>query len=267
VPGGTFKRSYDSAYYTDATHPATVSDFRLDTYEVTVGRFRKFLAGYPMNKPAAGAGKNPNNDMDKGWDPAWNSHLPTDATNFAALLSCDPLATWTAAPAGNETRPMNCISWYEAFAFCIADGGRLPTEAEWNYAGSGGSEQRVFAWSNPPASTTINGTYASYKEGMDCVGDGMPGCSIADLVNVGSKPAGNAKWGHADMTGNVWEWVLDWDAPYVTPCTNCASTSGSYRVIRGGSLDNFPFYGNNSYRGIASMDRSFGVGVRCAKPL
>src|SRR5580700_4095697 len=43
VVGGTFLRSYDGATFTDASHPATVSTFRLDKYEVTVGRFRRFV--------------------------------------------------------------------------------------------------------------------------------------------------------------------------------------------------------------------------------
>ena len=49
--------------------------------------------------------------------------------------------TWTA---NNDNLPMNCITWFEAFAFCIWDGGRLPTELEWNYAAAGGSSQNVY---------------------------------------------------------------------------------------------------------------------------
>ena len=62
VVGGTFYRGYDVAAdlaYTDMSHPATVSNFRLDTYEVTVGRFRQFVAagqGTQASPPAAGAG-------------------------------------------------------------------------------------------------------------------------------------------------------------------------------------------------------------------
>jgi sulfatase modifying factor 1 len=74
VPGGTFNRS------NDATYPATVSNFVLDTYEITVGRFRKFVAAYSQSVVAAGAGKNLNNASDPGWSTAWNASLPTDAT-------------------------------------------------------------------------------------------------------------------------------------------------------------------------------------------
>jgi len=77
VPGGTFYRNYDgvSAGSAGMSFPATVSSFKLDTYEITVGRFRKFVAAYSQNMIAAGAGKNPNNPSDPGWDVANNSCL------------------------------------------------------------------------------------------------------------------------------------------------------------------------------------------------
>jgi formylglycine-generating enzyme required for sulfatase activity len=83
------------------------------------------------------------------------------ATLIAAVKCSATYQTWTDSAGSNESRPMNCITWYEAFAFCIWDGGRLSTEAEWNYAAAGGSEQRQYPWSVPPGSTTIDCTYAS----------------------------------------------------------------------------------------------------------
>jgi formylglycine-generating enzyme len=210
--------------YTDNTHPATLSDFRLDTYEVTVGRFRAFVAGYPGNKPAGGTGKNPNNSSDPGWNATWNASLPADQAALVASIKCNG-TTWTDNAGNNDNRPMNCIDWYQAFAFCIWDGGRLPTEAEWNYAAAGGSEQRVHPWSVPPTSTTIDISYAD---------------NVSPPQAVGSKsPKGDSGWGQADMMGNVWEWALDWYSTYADPCTNCAdTTSATYRIFRGGGYVN-----------------------------
>jgi formylglycine-generating enzyme required for sulfatase activity len=62
VEGGPFHRSYDGVTtnpdYSSRSYPATVTDFRLDKYEVTVGRFRKFKAAWDAGwRPSAGAGK------------------------------------------------------------------------------------------------------------------------------------------------------------------------------------------------------------------
>jgi formylglycine-generating enzyme required for sulfatase activity len=189
-----------------------------------------------------------------------------------AALSCDPaLATWTDSPGANETRPMNCVTWYEAFAFCAWDGARLATEAEWNYAASGGSEQRVYPWSSPPSSTFASWSDASYYvDGtQQCMGDGVAGCTIADLIAVGTKPLGMSRWGAHELAGNVWEWVLDvYSNPYsIVSCTDCATLSGSSnRVIRGGSFFGSPATIPASNRSISQPDqRLFSVGIRCVR--
>ena len=106
--------------------------------------------------------------------------------------------------ATGEHQPINCITWYEAYAFCIWDGGFLPSEAEWNYAASGGSEQRVYPWSSPSMPTTIDCAHANYSP------MGMSPCSTTGPEDVGSdSPTGDGKWGQADLSGNVWEWTLD----------------------------------------------------------
>jgi len=270
-----FYRSYDGADYTDKSYPATVSDFRLDTYEITVGRFRKFWSAYPGSMPTAGSGKNPNNASDPGWDAKWNTNaLPASQAELTSNITlCDAeYRTWTA---GNDNLPMNCLDWYEAEAFCIWDSGRLPTEAEWNYAAAGGTAQRVYPWGSPApgpnANLTVNGCYYPNGSG-NCTG-------VANIAPVGSIPAGNGLYGQADLAGNVWEWVQDWYVdPYPTSsCNNCAYTTFSAipcgasspsgcRAVRGGGYDGGSSVVFSSLRsGLDPSLRVVDYGARCAR--
>lgn len=226
VPCGTYMRSYDGVAFTDDSYPATVSDFRLDTYEITVGRFRAFVnasQGTQANPPTAGAGAHPE-IPGSGWDPAWNGSLAANTAEFKSALNpgvgyCLHVdSTWTDVPGSNEKLPINCVTWYEAFAFCAWDGGRLPTEAEWNYAAAGGNQQREYPWGSGFDSSRV--AYGT-----------------SGVLTVGSKsPQGDGVWGQSDLAGNVREWALDWhSATYNTPCNDCANTIiASERVLRGG---------------------------------
>jgi len=265
VPGGTFFRSYDAlpdAGWDDPSSPAHISTFRLDAYEVTVGRFRNFVAAYPW-LPRAGAGKNPENSQDFGWSTTWNALLPRDAealsvalTNCGAVGGAEPSpSTWTVLPDANEALPINCLTWFEAFAFCAWDGGRLPSEAEWNYAAAGGREARVYPWASSDA-TDVDANHAVYQ---------------SPIAKVGSKSPGNGRFGHADLAGNVWEWNVDWyRGTYSVPCDDCAELASdvdtSDRVLRGGAYYNEPPYLRVAARGNAAPSvRDSGYGVRCAR--
>ncbi|HEY2410259.1 MAG TPA: SUMF1/EgtB/PvdO family nonheme iron enzyme [Polyangiaceae bacterium] len=258
IPGGTFNRS------DDPTYPATVTDFRLDKYEVTVGRFRAFVsagAATQQNPPAAWSGGEPHNPV-SGWDPQWNSGLTANAAAFSAnLVACG--GNFTASATANESMPMNCVTWYEALAFCGWDGGWLATEAEWNFAASGGSEQRYFPWSVPSTSQTYDSTYANYY-----------GSLTPAYLPVGSdSPNGDGKWGQADLIGNVMEFMLDTFAtPYaLVSCVDCAYLGpGALKVIRGGGKLSWYNIGiwtsatrTDSYN--ATGTRRVEYGFRCAR--
>lgn len=274
VSGGSFSRSCDLTCQECSTaprdYPANIGHFALDAYEVTVGRFRAFAVEYTGMPPEAHSGKNPRNGADAGWRSAWNERLPTSRAELERSISddpeseedlCGPYGTWTPEPGVNEAKPINCVSFYLAYAFCIWDGGRLPTEAEWNYAAAGGSEQRLYPWSSPPASAQISAQHAVFGQLDD---------DPLGPFEVGSVPAGNGRFGHADLAGNLAEWVFDdYSTCYPTPdqCSDCGySTVDSPRVVRGGHF-------GSSASGVlvetrTAVDEPYAlVGFRCARDL
>lgn len=163
VPGGSFRDV--SLSPTSGGAAVTVSPYKLDKYEITVGRMRAFLASKNYNlrgsPPAAGAGANPK-IPGSGWQSAWNDRLPgskaevSGATNGRLVsdngcFGGSDAHTWTADPSLADQKAANCVDWYTLFAFCAWDGGRLPTESEWGFAAHGGNEQREYAFGSVPA--------------------------------------------------------------------------------------------------------------------
>jgi formylglycine-generating enzyme len=243
-----------------------VSDFRLDRFEVTVGRFRRFVEAYPGSKPAPGAGAHPR-IQGSGWDKSWNGQLPATQAALVAAMKCNSgYETWTDTAGANESLPMNCIDWLTGFAFCAWDGGRLPTEAEWNYAAAGGGEQRSHPWLSPSMSQGIDATYAVYG----CLGYGDPKCGFGDILPPGSRsPRGDGKWGQADMAGSMWELTLDENTELRAheACNDCANISfAAVRVVRGGgwALGASNFLTSGRYGG-TPIYRSSDMGARCAR--
>jgi formylglycine-generating enzyme len=260
VAGGDFNRNNDE------TFPATVSDFRLDNYEVSVGRFRKFVAVYQRDMIANGTGKNPRTRNDPGW--SYKFDLSVDQAALKAGLKCDAKQqTWTdsAGNAAAESLPINCLNWYEAFAFCIWDGGRLPSEAEWSYASAGGSQQRPYAWGGAAADCSYANFFGAAGGTAYCVAPGTGAVS-----RVGSySPKGSGLFGQADLAGNVGEWLADYsNSIYPHECVDCIDETPSLlREIRGGSFaDTAPALTTNARYGgdYPSAHRSY-TGVRCVR--
>jgi sulfatase modifying factor 1 len=272
VPGGTYYRTYANSGSgpTGNAEPATVSGFRLDKYEVTVGRFRQFVGAWSGTLPAGwgkqghlngglgllNVGDDAGVEYESGWVASYESNVAPTDTN----LACDPVyATWTASVGSNETLPINCVNWYEAYAFCIWDGGFLPSEAEWEYAAAGGSQQREYPWGSADPGT--GNQYAIYF----C--DSPSALGSCNVAPVGTAPLGAGRWGQLDLAGNVNEWTLDAYATYVDPCSDCADLAGaSYRVFRAGDFLSARSYLVPAYRSAsAPIDRNSGVGIRCAR--
>lgn len=208
---------------------------------------------------AAGAGKNPKNPSDPGWDSSFNTALPASQSALITALKCEAPWSWTDIAGAHESLPINCVSWYEAQAFCIWDGGRLPSEAEWNYAAAGGAEQRIYPW----GSTAPDCSYANFYNGDYCV---QPGSG--NVNQVGSvAPKGNSKFGQADMAGNVAEWNVDFFNALGNSCNNCASfTPSAQRVLRDGAFGYGASTLQTSFRNSYDPSSHNSThGIRCAR--
>jgi formylglycine-generating enzyme len=274
VLGGTFYRTYtnDGDGPSKEADPATVSSFRLDKYEVTVGRFRQFVAAWNGGyKPAAGSGKHTylnggrglaNIGMAGGYEPGW---LASDDNNLSQTdtgLACQHrFHTWTTTPTTQENLPIDCANWWEAYAFCIWDGGFLPSETEYEYAAAGGDEQLEYPWGSM-APGTMN-QYAIYD--LHYTGN------FIKVAPVGTATLGVGRWGQLDLAGSTWQWNLDWYDNYVDPCTDCANlnpSSDSYqRTLRGSGFD-FHEYELRSYVRYLDVppDTPYNdIGFRCAR--
>jgi formylglycine-generating enzyme required for sulfatase activity len=308
VPGGTYFRTYNTSHatsgppdggWTDEGDPATVSGFRLDKYDVTVGRFRQFVSAVlPADGgtgwlPPAGSGIHAHLNggsglvnssatadagaaYETGWSSAWSASVaPTDANltycGASADAGIDRFATWTVVAGSQENLPINCVTWAEAYAFCIWDGGFLPSEAEWEYAAAGGSEQREYPWGSADPGT--GNQYAIYG----CLypipfapdGGTMACTGSVNIAPVGTTPSGAARWGHLDLAGEVFQWNADVFGAYGNPCTDCANlpTSGTSHNLRGGTFNSVDFLMLPPYRqDVASLTfRNENLGIRCAR--
>jgi formylglycine-generating enzyme required for sulfatase activity len=201
VPGGRFQMGAhegdpDARSDEFPPHTVTLDGFWIDQTEVTNAQFAAFLN---ENGNSDEAGRKMI-ELNRGY-----CQIKQDAEEYSF------------GSAGE--RPVVMVTWYGADAYCNWVGGRLPTEAEWEYAARG-PEGSIYPW-----------------------GDVAPNCDLVrsgdcgrSPTKVGSLPYGASWCGALDMAGNVWEWVGDWFGPYVSQDqTNPTGPStGSVRVQRGG---------------------------------
>jgi formylglycine-generating enzyme required for sulfatase activity len=121
-----------------------------------------------------------------------------------------------------DDQPVVGVEWDQAKAFAAWVGGRLPSEAEWEYAARSAGKDWKYPWGNGKAT---------------CDKAVIDNCAMDATMPVCSKPAGNTKQGLCDMAGNAWQWVEDWYSLYSSaPNDGSAQENpGKYRVFRGGS--------------------------------
>jgi formylglycine-generating enzyme required for sulfatase activity len=161
-----------------------------------------------------------------------------------------------------DNYPVIWVRWDQAMNYCQWVGGRLPTEAEWEYAARGPNNW-IFPWGNE-----FDGSKLNYCD-VTC-GTGVSDASIndgyADTAPVGSYPEGKSWCGALDMAGNVREWVADWFAYYTDEQqTNpTGPPSGKSRIPRGGSWLDRPDDVRSTNRGENSPEYTrHKVGFRC----
>nr|MBK7068661.1 SUMF1/EgtB/PvdO family nonheme iron enzyme [Deltaproteobacteria bacterium] len=241
----------------------SVSSFSMDAYLVTVGRFRRFWnAGHPS---PTGAIVYPGGSLS------------------GALAVAEPRATpryggtcnWTATAGSRELHPVNCVNHSTAQAFCVWDGGRLPTEAEWEYASRGRtvaglSAPRSFPWGD----TVPSASPCDLAQFNTCAGE-----DGANTRQVGRFPA---QGGLYDMAGNLWEWMADRYVDYSnstcwggTTRSNplCTSASAPDFTVRGGWWGNPSDTLANNTALLRSASRGYdppevgyeGLGFRCVR--
>jgi formylglycine-generating enzyme required for sulfatase activity len=152
---------------------------------------------------------------------------PTTKAQYARCVAAGrcaaPPCRWPAAE-GEGEHPVVCVSWDDARAYAKWAGGRLPSEAEWEYAARGAGGDRMFPWGD---------------EAPTCARARVFGCGRG-AVPVCSTPAGSTAQGLCDMIGEVWEWTEDgWHKSYLgAPADGGAwEPGGPTQVNRGGSWD------------------------------
>jgi formylglycine-generating enzyme required for sulfatase activity len=166
---------------------------------------------------------------------------------FDVLMDEQP--AWSSSP----DQPVTIVPWERALAFCQAVGGRLPTEAEWEYAARAGKEGATYPWGDElPADADGAATGAAFESD-----------SPRPVKTFG--PNG---FGLYDMAGNVWEWVADWYGVDTTdPVTDPRGAGGGrFRVVRGGSYGDDPANLRASNRNPNQpRNANVNVGFRCAR--
>jgi formylglycine-generating enzyme required for sulfatase activity len=247
VPGGTFwMGSEEGDSNEQPVHSVTLDSFWIDQTEVTNAQFAAFL-------------NDRGNQEENGV--TWLNLRHSDSQIEQSGEVFQPLSGYANYPAVE-------VSWYGAAAYCQWAGGRLPTEAEWEYAACG-PEEHIYPWGN-----TFDGARLNYCD-VNCPLDHWRDTSYDDgyarSAPVGSYQDGASWVGALDMAGNVYEWVGDRYGPYARgrQVNPAGPSSGGTCVLRGGSwLDHFPEYTRCTYRfGAGPHYSNPGIGFRCVSSI
>ena len=278
IPAGTFMMGSDSSPSStlqDGEGPACrvqVSEFEIQKFEVSSAEFVEFVEerGYITEAEIFGDSF----VLDILLSEEVISAI-TDAVMYAPWWLRVKEAYWLQPEgmksnlSGRGHHPVIHISWNDAAAYCEwKDGGRLPTEAEWEYAARGGLEGRLFPWGNSPmpkGEHRMNIWQGRFPK-ENTLEDGYLSTGPVDSYHPN-------KYGLYNMMGNVWEWVSDWwvaghscSIPTIDPS---GPLSGTEKVKKGGSYmchKNYCYRYRCSARSKNTPDSSASnLGMRCAR--
>jgi len=196
----------------ETQHKVTLSDFYISEYTITNEQFSRFLNATGV--PSSG----------QDYVSGYGFHTLVQAYQCGVQYDGKK---WHPAT-GYDNYPIIYVSWQGAKAFCDWAGGRLPTEAEWEYACRAGTTTTFNTGNNLTTSqANYNGNYPY---------NGNPaGIYLGHVQPVGSYDPN--VWGLYDMHGNVWEWCNDWyngDYGAGVVSNPTGPSTGYGRVLRGG---------------------------------
>lgn len=230
IPAGAFLMgSNDGLPNERPEHTVTLNAYYIDQFEVTAGRYQKFIESAKRDLP-----------------PTWDDEAAQTLSDLPAVG----------------------MSWTDAAAYCKWAGRRLPTEAEWEKAARG-TDGRRYPWGHMQPFVDIanynRGIWVSEAITLVPVSSGLEGMS----VRHGLKEGGKSPYGLFHMAGNAAEWVADWyDREFYqkNPDKNPnGPATGEKRVIRGGSWADLPTALRVTARFSAEPDfEERTIGFRCA---
>ena len=240
VPGGTFPMGSSTAQIEDATALC-------EEYPDEYGKCKS--PGFGVEAP----------EHSVTLDGFWLDRTEVTNTHYRLCVAdgaCRESRLANDLAYGGDDYPAAGIPWQDAQDYCVWAGGRLPTEAEWEYAARG-SEGYTYPWGEE--FTCTGGNFWDKASGCD---DGF-----AEPAPVGSFPEGTSWCGALDMAGNVWEWVADVYGPYPDEgqANPTGPASGGERVLRGGSWGYHQPFVRAAYRyPVPPAADYLAVGFRCA---
>lgn len=219
VSGGSFEMGCTEKQYSckdteKPVHNVILDDFHISKYEITNEQYCAFLNEIEANPGGSYYGF---------------EYIEISSENCMIKYKDEKFVVTE----GKEDHPVVEVTWYGAKAFCHWADGRLPTEAEWEYAARGGDSKQEYIFSGSDTIENVAWFTHNYYSGKNKEFVYRNGA-----LAVGLKQPNEL--GICDLSGNVWEFCNDWyseDYYQNSPSENPKGPAhSSYRVKRGGSF-------------------------------